>query len=74
MPLSALGLIFYIGPTAQLFVALVLFREPMDPIQLTAFALVWVGLVFVTADGLRRTRRLARLAADTPAGSTRKAR
>jgi chloramphenicol-sensitive protein RarD len=70
MPLSALGLVFYIGPTAQLFVALVLFREPMDPVQLAAFALVWVGLAVVTADSLRRTRRLARIAAGASPSST----
>ena len=75
MPLSALGLVFYIGPTAQLFVALAIFHEPMDPVQLAAFALVWIGLAFVTADNLRGTRRLARLAKvtspDTPAEPSR---
>jgi chloramphenicol-sensitive protein RarD len=74
MPLSALGIVFYIGPTAQLFVALALFREPMDPVQLAAFALVWIGLVFVTADSLRRTRRLARIAAGASPGGTGEAR
>ncbi|QFU76549.1 EamA family transporter RarD [Halioglobus maricola] len=57
LPLTALGLIFYIGPTAQLLVALLVFKEPFDLVQAIAFGMVWVGLAFVTADSLRRSRR-----------------
>lgn len=52
--LSALGLVFYIGPSTQLLVAICIFGEPMNPVQLVSFALVWVGLAFVAADTLRR--------------------
>ncbi len=58
LPLTALGLVFYIGPTAQLLVALVAFGEPFDAVQAAAFGLVWVGLAFVTADNMRRARKL----------------
>ena len=61
LPLTALGLVFYIGPTAQLLVALVAFEEPFDMVQATAFGLVWVGLAFVTVDNYRRARSLRRL-------------
>ena len=61
LPLTALGLVFYIGPTAQLLVALVAFKEPFDIVQASAFGLVWVGLFFVTADNMRRARSLRRL-------------
>ena len=54
--LSALGLVFYLGPSSQLFVAICIFGEPMNPVQLFAFALVWVGLGFVVADSLKRLR------------------
>jgi chloramphenicol-sensitive protein RarD len=63
LPLTALGLVFYIGPTAQLLVALVAFGEPFDIIQAAAFGLVWVGLAIVTADNVRRTRKLKGAAA-----------
>lgn len=60
LPLTALGLVFYIGPTAQLLVALFYFKEPFDAVQATAFGLVWAGLLFVTLDNLRRGRQLQR--------------
>ena len=63
LPLTALGLVFYIGPTAQLFVAVVIFGESFSLVQLVAFALVWIGLFLMTADNLRRGRALRRLSA-----------
>lgn len=58
LPLSALGLVFYIGPTTQLLVAVWVLGEPFDIMQLAAFALVWIGLAVIMVDGLRRTRAL----------------
>ena len=58
LPLTALGLVFYIGPTAQLLVAVLVFKEPLVTAQIVAFGLVWIGLVLVTLDGYRRARRL----------------
>jgi len=60
LPLSALGLVFYVSPTAQLLLAIWVLREPFDTIQLLAFGLVWVGLAVVTFSGLRRARALRR--------------
>ena len=57
LPLTALGLVFYIGPSAQLLVAVLIFKEPFTLVQLIAFGLVWVGLIIVTLDNIRRTRR-----------------
>ncbi|MEP1470305.1 MAG: EamA family transporter RarD [Halieaceae bacterium] len=62
LPLTALGLVFYIGPTAQLIVAYWVFGEPLVPAQMVAFGLVWVGLFVVTVDGYRRARRVRRRA------------
>ena len=59
--LSALGLVFYLGPSCQLLVAVCVFGEPMNPVQLASFALVWVGLGFVAADSLRRFRSVRAL-------------
>jgi chloramphenicol-sensitive protein RarD len=58
MPLSAMGLIFYLGPSCQLFVAICIFGEPMNPVQLFSFSLVWLGLGLIVADTMRRYRRL----------------
>jgi chloramphenicol-sensitive protein RarD len=60
LPLTALGLVFYIGPTSQLLVALLVFREPFDLVQALAFGLVWTGLLVVTWDSIGRARALRR--------------
>jgi len=61
LPLSSLGLVFYLGPTCQLFVAICLLGEPMNPVQIASFALVWAGLAFIIADTLRRYRSVRAL-------------
>ena len=53
LPLTALGLVFYIGPSTQLLVAIWVFDEPFDIIQLLAFGLVWMGLAVVTVSNIR---------------------
>jgi chloramphenicol-sensitive protein RarD len=68
LPLTALGLVFYIGPTAQLVVAVGIFDEPFSLVQLAAFTLVWVGLVLMTVDNWRRGRALRRLAFQSRSG------
>jgi chloramphenicol-sensitive protein RarD len=62
--LSSLGLVFYLGPSCQLFVAICVFGEPMNPVQLFSFALVWLGLAVVAADSLRRMRNMRTLSND----------
>lgn len=45
MRYSELGLLQYIGPTIQLIIAVRLFGEPLLPIHLIAFGLIWIGLL-----------------------------
>lgn len=61
LPLTALGLVFYIGPTTQLLVAVMVFKEPIQSFQMLAFGLVWIGLVIVTLDSRRRAVALKRV-------------
>lgn len=44
--LFVLGLTEYISPTISLFVGIFLLNEAFEPIQLIAFAIIWVGLIF----------------------------
>lgn len=44
--LFVLGLTEYISPTIALFIGIKFLGEPFEPIQLIAFAIIWVGLVF----------------------------
>jgi chloramphenicol-sensitive protein RarD len=64
LPLTSLGLVYYVGPSCQLFVAICIFGEPLNPVQLFSFVLVWMGLAFVVADTFRRYRSVRALADD----------
>ncbi|RYD87842.1 MAG: EamA family transporter RarD, partial [Sphingomonadales bacterium] len=45
MRYSELGLLQYIAPTLQLIIAIQVFGEPMLPIYLLTFGLIWTGLL-----------------------------
>ena len=58
-----LGLSEYISPTLALLISIFYFKEDFAPIQLIAFGIIWVGLIFFTMgeykefrnDGIQRT-------------------
>ena len=52
LKLSTIGFLQYIGPTGQLLVALLVFHEPLDRVQLTSFAVCWLGIAVYTADSV----------------------
>ncbi|MGD7704711.1 EamA family transporter RarD [Microlunatus sp. Y2014] len=54
VPLSLLGMLQYITPTMQFLVGVLILAEPMPPGRWIGFALVWLSLVILSADGLRR--------------------
>jgi chloramphenicol-sensitive protein RarD len=54
--LTTLGLLQYLAPTLQLIFGLTVFNEPMPPVRLLGFCLVWVALLIFSLDGLWRRR------------------
>lgn len=48
LSLITVGLTEYISPSISLILGIFLFKEPFDIIQFTAFAVIWVGLIFFT--------------------------
>jgi len=64
IPLVALGLLQYLAPVVQFLLGVLYFDEPMPPVRLTGFLLVWAALAVFTADGIARRRRQLRLAAE----------
>jgi chloramphenicol-sensitive protein RarD len=62
LPLSVLGMLQYLGPLLQFLSGLLIFNETMPTVRWAGFALVWLALVLLSADGLRAARvtRLAR--------------
>ena len=67
VPLTTLGLLQYLAPTMQFLLGLTLFGEPLPPVRLIGFVLVWFGLALFTADLIRHHRRQLRLAVPEPA-------
>ena len=60
LPLSTLGMLTYVGPSLQLVVALTFLGEHITGATAAAFATVWIGLLAVTADNLRKLHRMRR--------------
>lgn len=52
--LQLIGMAQYISPTITFLLGIYMFKEPLDPVQLIAFVIVWVGLVFFTIGEFRR--------------------
>jgi len=67
VPLTTLGILQYLAPTLQFLLGVTLFDEPMPPVKLLGFALVWVALALFTSDIVRHHRRQLRLAVPQPA-------
>lgn len=67
VPFTVLGPIQYLVPTINLVLGWLVYDEAMPPARLAGFACVWVALVVVTTDQLRRRSRQRQLRAMVPA-------
>jgi chloramphenicol-sensitive protein RarD len=54
LPLSTVGFLQYLAPTAQFVLALFRYHEPFDRHQLVAFGFIWLGLIAFSIDLVRR--------------------
>jgi chloramphenicol-sensitive protein RarD len=63
IPLSTVGLLQYLTPCMHLTIGVFVYGEPMPPVRLVGFALVWAALAVFTADSLRHARTGSRRAA-----------
>ena len=57
---STLGVLQFIAPTAQFLIG-VAYGEPLTPLRIASFALIWSGLAAFTWDALARERQRAAL-------------
>lgn len=56
LPLATIGLTQYLTPILQLVVGVVALHEPMSTARWVGFGLIWVALVLLSVDALRRGR------------------
>ncbi|WP_025897592.1 EamA family transporter RarD [Sneathiella glossodoripedis] len=52
--LSTVGVMQYIAPTMHVVLAIFIFNEAFSHLQFVAFALIWIGLIIYTIDGIRQ--------------------
>ena len=56
MRYATLGLLQYIAPTLQFAQAVLLFGEPLRPVHIVTFGLIWTGCALYAADSLKQAR------------------
>jgi chloramphenicol-sensitive protein RarD len=56
VPLTTLGLMQYTTPTIQFIIGVVVLGEAFPPSRFIGFALVWIALIVLTVDSIRRHR------------------
>ena len=54
--LTLLALLQYIVPTINFLLGWLAYDETLTRVRVLGFALVWIGLIAVTVDSLRRSR------------------
>lgn len=69
IPLTAVGLLQYLAPILQLACGVLILDEPMPPVRLFGFSLVWLALAIFTWDGIHRARAAAHVRPDPAAGT-----
>lgn len=66
IPLSVIGLLQYLAPVLQFAFGVLVFHEQMPPERWLGFAIVWLGLIVLTVDGMRASRTPRALEATEP--------
>lgn len=58
LSLFTVGLLEYISPTIALIIGIFVLNENFEPIQIIAFAIIWIGLVFFSYGEYRESKEL----------------
>ncbi|PTW60939.1 chloramphenicol-sensitive protein RarD [Breoghania corrubedonensis] len=66
LPLTTIGILQYFAPSLHFVLAIAVFGEPLDPVRLVSFALIWLSLAVFSRDLLRRRAKAAAEAAKNP--------
>jgi chloramphenicol-sensitive protein RarD len=59
LTLTSIGMLQYIAPSIAFLLAATVLGEPLNPLRLISFGLIWLSLVVYTADSFVRRRRAA---------------
>ena len=64
--LTTLGILQFIGPTLQFLIGWKLYGEPLSPVRLISFALIWTAVAIYAADALGRSKKKGPPESDDP--------
>jgi chloramphenicol-sensitive protein RarD len=56
--LTTIGMLQYLSPSIAFLLAITAFGEPINPVRLLSFGLIWLSLVIYSADSFRRRGRV----------------
>ena len=59
LPMTTTGILFYITPTMQFLIGIVVFKEQLNTDQLIGFAGIWIGLVLYAFSLIKRHEQTA---------------
>jgi chloramphenicol-sensitive protein RarD len=59
MDFSALGMVQFTSPTVVFLLGLTMFGEPLDPLRLTSFAIIWAAIALFVWDLIAARRKSA---------------
>jgi chloramphenicol-sensitive protein RarD len=57
IPLSTVGLLFYMAPTMQFLIGVLIYGEPFTQARMIGFSLVWTALLLYSVEGIIVRRR-----------------
>ncbi|MCC2602170.1 EamA family transporter RarD [Sphingopyxis yananensis] len=57
MNYTTLGFVQYLAPTLLFFLGLFLFKEPLKPVQIFCFALIWISIAIFSFDMWRKRKQ-----------------
>lgn len=58
LPLTTMGILQYLAPTGQFLLGHFLYAEPISPMRLFVFGLIWLALIIYTFEGRHYRQRL----------------
>lgn len=61
IPLSTLGILQYVAPSAQFLLGVMVYREPFDTSKLIGFAIIWLALIFFYLESFWTKRHASQL-------------
>ena len=61
IPLSTLGILQYVAPSAQFLLGVLVYREPFDASKLIGFAMIWLALIFFYLESIWTKRHASQL-------------